>query len=196
MADIIIAPFSNSDIRDWQAEHYRDLIRLLLEAPAIAGAVRIIGTRSQCIRAAEIVRPFQSERVINDCGRLSWGEVETLLRTADCVIGNNSGIAHLAAHLGVPTVCVFSGAHQRTEWRPLGFNVALVSRAVGCAPCMLHREADCPYGKSCLDLITPEIVRQAVFVVMDRVKGMNRRLGETPFQDARPYLATQDTVVA
>lgn len=168
MGDIIIAPFSNGDIRDWPADHYARLIQLLDERHD-DGVIRVVGSRTQMSRASEIVRASPADRVVNACGRLSWSEVQSQLSLAACVIGNNSGIAHLAAHLGVPTVCVFGGAHQRTEWRPVGFNVALVSRAIGCAPCMLHRAADCSYGLACLGLITPEAVCEAAMAVMARV---------------------------
>lgn len=173
MADIVIAPFSNSDIRDWPTQHFAHLINLLVERHG-RGVIRIIGARSQTLRAHEIVREAPANRVVNQCGRLSWPEVEAHLRKAACVIGNNSGIAHVSARLGAPTVCVFGGAHPRAEWRPLGFNVALVSRAIGCAPCLLHRAQDCPYELACLNLIKPETVCAAAFEVMARVEHMNR----------------------
>ena len=173
MADLIIAPFSNSDIRDWPARHFTRLVELL-DARHGAGLIRIIGASSQRLRANEIVRGVPADRVVNECGRLAWPEVEARLRDAACVIGNNSGIAHLSAQVGAPTVCIFGGAHQRMEWRPLGFNVALVSQAIGCAPCMLHRAADCPYDLACLTLITPETVCEAAMDIMKRVGDMNR----------------------
>jgi len=104
------------------------------------------------------VRPFDSGRVINDCGRIAWDVTMERIRSAACVIGNNSGIAHLAAFAGVPTVCIFGGAHQRLEWRPIGDNVVTLSRAIVCSPCHFHHARDCPYGLACLDQISPETV--------------------------------------
>lgn len=173
MGDILIAPFSNSDIRDWPPESFQRLIWCLLGAPSHDGFIRVIGAKSQGFRAREIIRPFSAELVRNDCGR-PWSEVLERLRQAECVIGNNSGIAHLAARMGTPTVCIFGGAHQRTEWRPLGFNVVVLSRAIACAPCHLHRAADCPYGKACLEQIAPEVVSEAALRLIDRAGGLNR----------------------
>jgi ADP-heptose:LPS heptosyltransferase len=167
MADIVIAPFSNSDIRDWPAGSFQRLIECLQKAHSRDGLIRVIGAGSQTLRAREIVRSFSSDRVRNDCGR-PWREVVDLLHSAACVVGNNSGVAHLAARIGRPTVCIFSGAHQRIEWRPLGRNVVVLSRAIACAPCHLHRAADCPFGKACLEQITPETVSEAVLEVIDR----------------------------
>lgn len=174
MSAIIVAPFSNSDIRNWPLDHFSDLIGLLLERWQGGGAIRVIGTRSQALRAAEIVRAHDATRVFNDCGRTSWGGVLGQLRNAACVIGNNSGVAHLGGHYGVPTVCIFGGSHQRLEWRPIGFNVTVVSRSIGCSPCHYDHHHGSPYAKACLRDIAPETVADAVFATMARVSDSNR----------------------
>jgi len=169
VSHIVIAPFSNSDIRDWPASHYGALVaRLISERRE---TIRVVGAPGQAIRAREIVRPFDARRVINDCGRLSWNATVELIRSAACVIGNNSGIAHLAAFESVPTLCVFGGAHQRLEWRPIGRRVVTLSRAIACSPCHLHHAAHCPYGLACLDQITPETVFEAVSRLIDHAAG-------------------------
>lgn len=169
MSHIVIAPFSNSDIRDWPAHHFRDLIaRLVAERDDV---IRVVGAPGQAIRARAIVRAFDASRVISDCGRRSWDETVGLIRTAACVVGNNSGIAHLAAFEGVPTVCVFGGAHQRLEWRPIGDQVVTLSRTIACSPCHFHHAAHCPYGLACLEQITPDAVFEAVSRLIDPVAG-------------------------
>ena len=168
MNDIVIAPFSNSDIRDWPVAHFAELVGLLLAGAPDMG-VKVIGTRTQKLRANEIVRAYPVMRVSNACGRLSWPEVVDLTKAAACVISNNSGIGHLGGHLGAPTVCVFGGSHQRHEWRPLGASVALVSRVIGCSPCQLDHVSGSPYGKACLREIAPETVADAAFMIMKRV---------------------------
>lgn len=196
MPDIIIAPFSNGDIRDWPPESFQQLIGCLLDAGSQEGLIRLIGAKSQAFRARDIVRPFNAALVRNDCGR-PWSEVLDRLRQAKCVIGNNSGIAHLAARMGTPTVCIFGGAHQRTEWRPLGFNVVVLSRAIACAPCHLHRAADCLYGKACLEQISPEVVSQAALRLSDRA-GLLSVSKSTPTikVEALPSDLTQNTAIA
>lgn len=156
MRHVVVAPFSNSDIRDWPPAHFRALIaRFVADWD---GLIHVVGAPGQALRAREIVRPFDSGRVVNQCGRGSWGEAVTLIRGAACVVGNNSGIAHLAAFEGVRTVCVFGGAHQRLEWRPIGVNVVTLSRAMACSPCHLHHAADCPFGLTCLEEVAPGLV--------------------------------------
>jgi ADP-heptose:LPS heptosyltransferase len=163
---ILIAPFSNSDIRDWPADHYRRLIEILLDCIDDATTIRLVGAKGQVLPACEIVRGFDPDRVVNDCGRHSWHELIDVVRSAACVIGNNSGIVHLAGHHRTPAVCVFSGAHQRIEWRPIAFGVATLSRSIACSPCHLHYAADCPYNLACLRRIEPELVANVALKLM------------------------------
>ncbi len=153
MRRIIVAPFSNSDIRDWPAEHYAGLIEELVLRRKVDEQVWVVGTANQKMRGADIVRRFDAGRVVNACGHLSWPDLLAELRRAACVVGNNSGVAHLAGHYGVPTVCVFGGSHQRLEWGPRGSRLVLVSRAIGCSPCGLDHGASCPFDKACLTQI-------------------------------------------
>lgn len=174
MSDVVIAPFSNSAIRDWPAGHYDELIKLLLLDAGVSGNIRVIGTAGQRLGGCEIVRRHPADRVINECGRLPWGDVLDVVQTAACVIGNNSGIAHVAGEFGVPTVCIFGGSHHRFEWRPRGRSVIVLSRAIGCSPCHLDHRRSSPYGKACLTEISPAEVRDAVFAAMSSKKPPHR----------------------
>lgn len=169
MSDVLLAPFSNSDVRDWPIGHYVALTRLLLDRLAPDQRVRVVGTAGQKLRACDVVRPFSPTRVVNECGRLSWPQLMDEVERAACLVGNNSGLAHLGGHVGTPTVCVFGGSHPRREWRPLGRSVVLVSRAIGCSPCQLDRGSRSPYGQACLREIDPADVADAVFFIMKRV---------------------------
>ena len=162
MPDIVLAPFSNSDIRDWPIPSWIGLVAELIHRRPSGPTIRIIGTPAQRVPAREIVRPFGAERVVNECGRLPWPTVLNLIRNADCVVGNNSGIAHIAGNLGAPTVCVFGGSHQRLEWRPLGSNVRTISRVIACSPCHLDHGATCPFDKACLRDIDASLVANEV----------------------------------
>ena len=172
MNPILIAPFSNSGIRDWPSTSFCALVGLLLEQINDDTPIVVIGTGNQKIRANEIVRSFPTSRVINACGRLSWAAMVSQLQSAACVIGNNSGVSHLGGYFGVPTVCIFGASHQRHEWRALGLSVVLVTRSIGCSPCQLDHGQVSPYDKACLREIKPQSVADAAFKIMKRVTKM------------------------
>ena len=168
MKDVLIAPFSNSDIRDWPMPNYTRLIGLLLERLPEDVTIQLIGAQGQRLRANELVRPYPSTRVTNACGRLPWSEVVDQLRSALCIISNNSGLGHLGGYFGTPTVSVFGSSHPRHEWRPLGASVVLVSQVIGCSPCQLDHSTGSPYRKACLREIQPEAVAAAAMLAMAR----------------------------
>lgn len=166
MSGLVIAPFSNSGIRDWPGSHYARLIALLIER--FPDPVRVVGTAGQRLRANEIVRTLPGSRVLNQCGRFTWDELVATIRRARCLVANNSGLSHLGGHLGVPTVSVFAGTHNRREWGALGGSVVIVSRAIGCSPCQLDHGRVSPYNKACLREIAPETVADAVAAAVAR----------------------------
>lgn len=185
MSRIVIAPFSNNPLRDWPIAHFVSLIDLLIDRLEDYD-INLIGAPNQRLAAHEIVRFFPGDRVHNRCGRLAWPAMIEQLRAADCVIGNNSGITHLSRALGVATVCIFGGSHQRSEWGPLGENALIVSRAIGCSPCHFHRVADCPYDAACLRDIAPQDVAEAALLIMARVgRGDQRAIPALALESGR-----------
>jgi ADP-heptose:LPS heptosyltransferase len=58
-------------------------------------------------------------------------DLAALLARATAYLGNDSGVSHLAAAVGVPSVVLF-GPTDRRRWRPLGTHVgALQARGAG-----------------------------------------------------------------
>jgi len=160
VSEILIAPLAHNPLRDWPAAHYASLIGLLLDRIQQDVRITVVGTANQRHILNEIVRSFPADRVFN-AGGSAWDEVVGRIRSAACVIGNNSGIAHLGGLFGVPTICIFGGSHQRTEWAPLRPNVTVLSREIGCSPCQFHDPRDCHYGIACLGEILPQSVADA-----------------------------------
>jgi ADP-heptose:LPS heptosyltransferase len=189
MKAIVMAPFSNSDIRDWPVGHFAALVGFLLEDLDDEDRITVVGTRAQRLRGNEIVRTYDPDRVVNACGSHSWPRLVEEIQVASCVVGNNSGVTHLSGFHGVPTVCVFGGSHQRLEWRPLGWSVSVVSRSIGCSPCQLDHGQRSPYHKACLRHIDPRLVADTVLSTMERVrssKQASRSAAESPTGPGRP----------
>ena len=157
---LVIAPVSNDPLRDWPLSHFEQLARLCVEQ--LDATVNCVGIRAQRIAVNQIVRRLPPDRVRNLCGTMPWSGTTDLIRSASCVVANNSGIAHLAAGLGVPTVCVFGASHNPYEWMARGPAVITLHKRTGCAPCAFGHLGDCPFDKRCLREIAPETVFEAV----------------------------------
>jgi ADP-heptose:LPS heptosyltransferase len=87
---------------------------------------------------------------------LSLGQVVALLARVDLYLGNDSGLTHLAAALGVRTVALF-GPSDIERWAPRGRKVTLLAQKVECSPCELDMMRNCPHRK-CLSALSPDSV--------------------------------------
>jgi ADP-heptose:LPS heptosyltransferase len=84
---------------------------------------------------------------------LSLGRLAALLARSDLYLGNDSGVSHLAAALGVSSVVLF-GPSSVKQWSPRGRNVTVVTRNVECAPCAAPAMKTCP-DRECLTMLKP-----------------------------------------
>ena len=172
-ACIVIAPFSNSPLRDWPADRYSRLIGMLMAETSCR--IVLVGAGDQVSGLSHLCQQHDgSERIVNLGGQIDWSSLAAVLRRAELVIANNSGVAHLAAACARPTLAIYSGSHQPPEWGPRGDNVRAVTAAVPCAPCGYDRLELCPHDHLCMKLIEPEtIFRHATEMLPARV--MNGR---------------------
>ncbi|MDQ7005230.1 MAG: lipopolysaccharide heptosyltransferase II [Ghiorsea sp.] len=94
----------------------------------------------------------------NAAGETSLTQALALVSVAKLVLCNDSGLMHVAAGLGVPTVCMF-GATDPARTSPSGKRVKLLYQPADCSPC-LKRECEVK-GQPCMKNITPDMVYQA-----------------------------------
>ena len=121
---VVIHPFSGSARKNWPMERYRRLAQSI--DTFTRGGVSI-----QWCAGPEDALP---EDLTQDAWRFEQLDVlaRALAGTA-LFIGNDSGITHLAAMLGIPCV-VFFGPESPQVWSPRGARVRLVSPAGNGAP--------------------------------------------------------------
>lgn len=164
---IVVSPLSNSEIRDWGLANYARLVALLLTG-AECGVI-LVGSKAQHDRLEYIIEENgQDPRIINGAGAGDWEATAGIVRSADLVIANNSGIAHLAAACGTPTLAIYSGSHQPQEWGPRGDNIHALTALVPCSPCGHDKLERCPHGHLCMTRIAPEAVAAEAFAILSR----------------------------
>jgi ADP-heptose:LPS heptosyltransferase len=164
---IVIAPFSNSTVRDWPLDRYKKLIGLLLSD--IDCYIVIVASRGQAERVIPLCEDYVDDaRLVNLAGQTDWAGLAYVLRQADLVIANNSGIAHLAAAGTKPTLAIYSGSHQPQEWGPRGQVARALTAVISCSPCGYENLELCPHDHQCMTSIEPEtVVRHARAMLAD-----------------------------
>ena len=87
-------------------------------------------------------------------------QVMALMNISKCFVGNDSGLTHLAAFKGVPTVAVF-GPSSPKRWWPIGCDTAVLRSDVDCVPCFELAEKNCD-NPQCLNGVSVEMVLEAI----------------------------------
>ena len=105
----------------------------------------IVGAPGDQEVADEVSRQMRSHAVVL-AGRTSIADLKALLACCSLVVSNDTGTAHVAGALRVPTVVVF-GPTEHVSTRPLSDVAAVVRHDVECSPCMLR---ECPIDHRCM----------------------------------------------
>lgn len=137
----------------WPVERFAALGRRLV---ARGHLVLTAGTASDQGQAAAVAGAI-GEGAHDLAGMTSVEEMLALCAGARVVVSNDSGLAHLAAASGAPTIVVF-GSTSSAWTTPLGPRVTAVHRAPVCSPCFRRT---CRIGYRCLEAIEVDVVERA-----------------------------------
>jgi heptosyltransferase-2 len=142
----------------WPAESFGRLVARLRCAgltPLLLGAPVDEDT-------ARIVAEWESPAPASLVGRDRPSMLPELLARLACLVSGDTGVAHLAAALGVPTVTLFGPTDPRLS-APRGPRARAIHRPVPCSPCFL---TTCPIDHGCLTGIAPDEVEHRVRAVV------------------------------
>ena len=153
---VVVAPISNSKLRDWPARHYGTLVRRLVDE--LGCRVSLVGAPSQKEQLDEIMGLSGNGGVTNLAGMTAWSDMPALLHGAALVVCNNSGTAHAAAAGGARTLAIYSASHQPEEWGPRGPHSRALTAIVPCSPCGWDKLSDCPHDHACMVGLSPDKV--------------------------------------
>ncbi len=165
--DFIIAmhPGGYFPSQRWRIEGFAELADVLSQKyrakiVVLAGAneMEIVGKLRGLIKAEALV-----------CAGLSLDKIAAIIAQSDIFIGNNSGLLHIAAALGRPTVSTM-GPTVPWLWMPQGDNQIVIRHNLECAPCS---RGVCGEHK-CMDLINVEEMIKAVDTLTKDTRRVSR----------------------
>ncbi|MDE2120242.1 MAG: lipopolysaccharide heptosyltransferase II [Betaproteobacteria bacterium] len=137
--------------KQWPAPHYAALAGM---AYAAGWRVVILGAARDQAFAQSVVREAGGEaRVLDLSGRTSMAQALALLGAAGGVVSNDSGLMHVAAALGRPTVGIYGSTDPR-HTPPAAHRSTTLWLQLPCSPCFRR---ECPLGHTnCLRALDPE----------------------------------------
>ena len=139
----LIHPAAAFATKQWAAENFARVAEYVTDRGFAPVAVAAPNERavldSLCAESAVEIKTFD----------LSLPEVTALAARSQLFIGNDSGIAHIAAAVGTPSVVIF-GSSNIAHWRPWNSAAAeVVFEAMPCQPC---------HGYFCEKFAQPECI--------------------------------------
>jgi ADP-heptose:LPS heptosyltransferase len=124
---LAIGPTANWSAKTWRPGHFVDLIDRLTGPDGILPGARIAvyGRDDERPMALRVIESIPEDRRIDLVGRLDLMDVSACLERAAFYVGNDSGLMHLAAAVGVPTLGLFGPSLDElyAPWGPLGVAV-------------------------------------------------------------------------
>lgn len=118
---VVIQPGSGGRNKCWRLENFLNVARTL-RGPEIEVLFLLGPAEVERLRPSEKVHIHGVTRCV---AHLSLPQVLGLLSCADAFIGNDSGVTHLAAGIGLRTIAIF-GPTDPTVYQPLGPRVRVV----------------------------------------------------------------------
>jgi heptosyltransferase-2 len=140
--------------RCWPAERFAEAAnRLAAQSDA---DVVLLGTAGEAGVTRAIALKLQRPPV-DLTGQTTIAELPGVLSRCHLFIGNDSGLMHVAAAVGIPVVGIF-GPTDPLGTAPMTPRRTIVRQQPYCSPCFLRR---CPTDHRCMTQIAPEMVEEA-----------------------------------
>ena len=166
---IAVQPFSLWKYKEWGADKYVQLISWLISEYKVS--VIITGSLDERERADKIIKKC-SRNTYNLAGKTSIGTLAAVFKACRLFIGVDSAGVHIAAAVGLPTVCIF-GPSSYIDWAPRGAEHRVVHKDFPCVPCKNKGCEDSEVSR-CLEELTFEEVKAVVKTQMFQLMSSNK----------------------
>lgn len=145
---LAVAPAANWPGKQWRAERFAELAQRLTgpHGPLPGARVAVLAAGHERAQAAPVLAGLPAGRAIDLVGRTDLLTAAAILRRAAFFVGNDTGLMHVAAAMGAPTLGLF-GPSQAALYAPWGRHAAVAQTRLSYAelvyaPGFDHRSTD------------------------------------------------------
>ena len=128
---LAVGPTANWRGKIWAPQNFAALVqRLTANGGMLAGArIAVLGAAEERELARPLLDAIAPDRLIDLVGRADLSTAGAVLRRCALFVGNDSGLMHLAAAAGTPTVGLF-GPSRAEKYAPWGEHGAVARTAI------------------------------------------------------------------
>lgn len=159
--------------KQWPVEKFAQLAALIAHNFGKSGCVIMVFGTDADTQAAQKIRDFSIRtpyHVQDMTGKTDLKQAMALIKCCDAFVTNDSGLMHVAAGLGTPSIAIF-GSTDHIATGPYSKNSIVLRREMECSPCL---QTHCPHEHlNCLESIS------ATDVYEDLAKMLSGNLLET-----------------
>jgi heptosyltransferase III len=125
---LAIGPAANWRGKQWRGERFAELALKLTAADGLLPGARVavLAAAHERAQAAPLLAALPSARRLDLVGRTDLLAAAAALKRAALFIGNDTGIMHMAAAMGTPTLGLF-GPSRPEHYAPWGSHIAVVT---------------------------------------------------------------------
>lgn len=148
--------------KEWGTEHWMGLVRALTDA-----GERLVFTGApggEAKMAGEIAASLGTDagRSINLAGKTTASELAGIVQSAAGVVSPDTGVAHLAHAMQVPSVTIFGAESERIYGYPDSPMNLAMHADIACRPCCRRQCPRTDYPMECMDRITVDAVLRSL----------------------------------
>jgi ADP-heptose:LPS heptosyltransferase len=161
---IVLNPAGNFITKSWPIKNYRRFAEGWISTVNSSVQFLLLGMERMREKSNYLEQKL-GKPVINLVGKTTISEAFNILRQAEIVVSEDSGLMHMAWVAQVPAVALFGSS--RSSWsKPLGKSVCLDSSDLECGECL---QPICRFGDvHCLTRYSPEFVMETAQKLLAR----------------------------
>jgi len=149
---------ANWESKRWPAEDFAELAKNILKYKPRTKII-LLGSPDE-FGINDKINKLAGNKLINLAGKFPLDDVPGVINESKLIIGNDSGLMHIAAGVSTPCVVMYGSTNPKHS-RPLGKDTHIVFKNNFCKPCITNKK-DCKYDYKCMKIVKPEDVMKEV----------------------------------
>ncbi|HUK08009.1 MAG TPA: glycosyltransferase family 9 protein [Stellaceae bacterium] len=169
---LAIAPAANWRAKTWRSERFAELARRLTapEGPLPLARVAVLAAAHEREQSAPVLAAIPEPRRIDLVGNVDLLTAAAVLRRAALFVGNDTGLMHIAAAMGAPTLGLF-GPSPVERFAPWGARAGVVQTPLAPRELMGAPDFDYRTTDTLMDGLTVDAVEAGARALVQRVAG-------------------------